>query len=51
MNKLCIEMTHTRKKKDARKVRKMGFRRMKKLMKTLEGHAQSYRTLLETHGA
>ena len=47
MNKLCIEMTHTRKKKDARKVRKQVFRRMKKLMKIVEGHAQNYRTLLE----
>lgn len=49
MNKLCIEMTHTRKKKDARKVRKKVFRRMKKLMKTIEGHARNYHALLEGH--
>ncbi len=47
MNKLCIEMTHTRKKKDAKKVRKKVFRRMKKLMKTIEGHGRSYHALLE----
>ncbi len=47
MNKLCIEMTHTRKKKDAKKVRKKIFRRMKKLMKTIEGHAYNYHALLE----
>jgi len=47
MNKLCIEMTHTRKKKDSKKVRKQVFRRMKQLMKTVDGHAINYRTLLE----
>jgi len=49
MNKLCIEMTHTRKRKDAKKVRKKVFRRMKKLMKTIEGHARNYHALLEGH--
>ncbi|MDF7802138.1 hypothetical protein P4C99_21885, partial [Pontiellaceae bacterium B1224] len=49
MNKLCIEMTHTRKKKDGKKVRKKIFRRMKKLMKTVERHARNYYTLLEKH--
>jgi len=47
INKLCIEMTHTRKRKNAKKVRKKVFRRMKKLMKTIEGHARSYHALLE----
>ena len=47
MNKLCIEMTHTRKKKDAKKKRKIIFRRMKKLMKTVKDHAVNYQTLLE----
>ena len=47
MNKLCIEITHTRKKQGARKVRKKVFRRMKQLMKTIEGHAQNYHALLE----
>lgn len=47
MNKLCIEMTHARKKKDSQKVRKHVLRRMKKLMKIIEFHAQSYHQLLE----
>ncbi len=47
INKLCIEMTHTRKRKDAKKVRKKVFRRMKQLMKTIEGHARNYHALLE----
>lgn len=46
MNKLCIEMTHTRKKPDAEKMRKQVFRRMKKLMKLIEGHAGNYHLLL-----
>jgi hypothetical protein len=48
MNKLCIEMTHTRKRKDGKKVRKMVLRRMKKLMKTIQGHAENYHALLES---
>lgn len=47
MNKLCIEMTHTRKKKDAKKARKKILRRMKTLMKTIEGHARNYHAMLE----
>ena len=47
MNKLSIEMTHTRKKKGAKKARKMVLRRMKKLMKIIEGHARRYHQLLE----
>jgi len=50
MNKLCIEMTHTRKRKEAKKARKKIFRRMKQLMKTIEGHARNYHALLEEHG-
>jgi len=46
MNKLCIEMTHTRKKPEAEKMRKQVFRRMKKLMKLIEGHAENYHALL-----
>ncbi len=49
MNKLSIEMTHTRKKKGAKKARKVVLRRMKKLMKTIEGHARNYIQLLEEH--
>ncbi len=42
MNKLCIEMTHARRTKDAKKARKRIFRRMKKLMRTVEGLAQGH---------
>jgi len=49
MNKLCMEMTHSRKKKDGAKARKRVFRRMKKLAKIIEGHARNYYSLLETH--
>jgi hypothetical protein len=49
MNKLCMEMTNTRKKKGARKKRKAIFRRMKKLMKTIESHAINYHRVLMTH--
>jgi hypothetical protein len=42
-------MTHTRKRKDAKKVRKKIFRRMKQLMKTIERHAHNYHALLEEH--
>ena len=48
MNKLCIEMTHVRKKKGAKKMRKVIFRRMKRLMKTVENHAHNYYHLLES---
>jgi hypothetical protein len=47
MNALCIEMTHTRKKKNGKKMRKMVLRRMKRLMKTVEGHARTYHQLLD----
>ena len=42
MNKLCIEMTHVRKKHEAMKMRKRIFRRMKRLMKLIEKHATNY---------
>lgn len=47
MNKLCIEMTHVRKKRDAKKMRKKIFRRMKALMKIIENHALNYHCELE----
>jgi len=49
MNKLCIEMTHTRKRKDGKKVRKKVLRRMKKLTKVIEAHAANYHALLENN--
>ena len=46
MNKLCIEMTHARRKPDSKKKRKHVLRRMKKLIKTIEKHARNYHRLL-----
>lgn len=48
MNKLCIEMTHARKKRDSKKVRKQVLRKMKRLMKLIEFHATTYYQLLES---
>lgn len=48
MNRLCIEMTHSRKKPGAPKIRKKIFRRMKRLMKTIEAHARNYARVLES---
>jgi len=47
MNNLCIEMTHTRKRKEGKKVRKQVLRRMKQLMKVIEAHAANYHAILE----
>ncbi len=47
MNRLCIEMTNTRRKSDGRKARKAVLRKMKPLLKTIAGHAQRHRDLLE----
>jgi IS5 family transposase len=47
MNKLCMEMSHVRKQKGAKKKRKKIFRRMKQLMKTIESHAINYHAKLE----
>lgn len=47
MNKLCIEMTHTRKKANAKMKRKMILRRMKRLSALIEKHGWNYYTLLE----
>jgi len=49
MNKLCIEMTHARRKTDSKKKRKQILRRMKKLAKTTQMHAQNYHRLLKEH--
>jgi hypothetical protein len=46
MNRLCIEMVNTRRKKDSRKNRKRILRRMKSLMKVIEAHGRNYRDLL-----
>ncbi len=40
MNRLCIKMTHARRRKDARRVRKATLRAMKKLSKLIAAHAE-----------
>ncbi len=41
-------MTHVRKKKGAKKMRKKIFRRMKRLAKTVENHARNYHQFLKS---
>jgi hypothetical protein len=47
MNRLCLQMTHARRKKDGKRVRKAVLREMKKLSKIIAAHAQRHRQLLE----
>jgi hypothetical protein len=47
MNRLCMKMTHARRKKDARRVRKAVLREMQKLSKIIAAHAERHRELLE----
>lgn len=47
MNKLCIEMTHTRRKKDGKRKRKAIFRKMKNLAKVVAKHAIRHFELLD----
>jgi hypothetical protein len=42
MNKLCIEMTHSSRRKGGKKARKRCFRKMKKLVKRIEQHARKH---------
>jgi len=49
INKLVMEMSQTRKKKHGAKIRKMILRRMKKLLKIIEAHAQRYYEILDHH--
>jgi hypothetical protein len=46
MNKLCIEMTHIRRRPDSKKQRKKILRKMKKLSKVIEKHGVRYKNLL-----
>ena len=46
MNKLCIAMTHARRKIDSKKQRKKILRKMKKLSSCIATHADRYRQLL-----
>lgn len=47
MNRLCIQMTHCRRQKESKRNRKKILRGMKRLMQTVERHAQRHRELLE----
>ena len=47
INRLSMEMTHTRRKKNSNKERKRVLREMKKLVVVVRGHARRYRTLLD----
>jgi len=47
MNKLCIEMTHSRRKAGSKKARKSVLRRMKKLLRRIGEHARRHRDLLD----
>ena len=47
MNRLCIEMTHTQRKRDAKQERKRVLRLMKRMVKTVRAHAQKHRDLLD----
>ena len=47
INRLSMEMTHTRRKKNSGKERKRVLREMKRLVVVVRGHARRYRTLLD----
>lgn len=49
MNVLCMEMTHSRRRRDAGKKRKKVLRKMKKLLRTLGEHARRHRDKLGGH--
>ena len=47
MNRLCIEMTHTHRRKDGRKRRKAILREMKRLLRRIGRHARKHRDILK----
>lgn len=47
INRLSIEMTHTRRRPDSKKARKHVLRLMKKLMRKIDRHARKHRDLLK----
>jgi Transposase domain (DUF772) len=51
MNKLCIQMSHARRTKDAKKTRKKTLRRMKKLVRVVEKLACGHLSKLRKQGA
>lgn len=51
MNRLCIEMTHSRRRAGAKKARKAILRKMKRLLNRIGRHAQRHRDLLQKNYA
>jgi len=51
INKSCIKMTYTRRRKKGKKMRKAILRQMKKLLKKVERHAMSHYELLKNNWA
>lgn len=49
MNRLCIEMTHSRRKAGSKKARKKVLRKMKKLLRRIGEHARRHRDLLDSN--
>lgn len=49
VNRLCIQMTHSRRRKESRKYRKQILRLLKKLLRRIDKHAQRHRDLLADH--
>lgn len=47
LNRLCIEMTHTRAKQDSKRHRKITLRKMDRVVGTVAAHARRYRKLLD----
>jgi hypothetical protein len=47
MNRLCIEMTHTHRRKDSRRRRKAILREMKRLLRRIGRHARIHRDILK----
>src|ERR1700731_3858632 len=47
INRLSMEMTHTRRKKNGKKERKRVLREMKRVVTVVRAHAQRYHTLLD----
>ena len=50
INRLCIQMTHSRRQPESRKERKRVLRGMKKLVKVVGRHARRHRDLLDQMG-
>ena len=48
MNKLCMEMTFAKRRPGSKKLRKAVLRRMKRLLKTVTGHAEAHLKRLES---